>query len=224
MKQRMKTIFGLFRLKSFNYESFEDMIVRNHGHSLIGITLRLLPTMGGHVKPGTVKEIKHFFKFCSKLAKSGGLPFLVKYLKGASVLTQQAICGHKNTITLPRVKTTGSGIPCIFPMRLRKLIRQGNLFYIRLSLTLLSFYRDLIFNSPVKISTITSPFTGDDKVINEIIGFIPRFVENFIPPSLKGRDVLVGKFKYFPILTSSPQSSTRKFELENFKNKPTYKD
>jgi hypothetical protein len=223
MKQRMKTIFGLFRLKSFNYESFEDMIVRNHGHSLVGIALRLIPTMGGHVKPGTVKEIKYFFKFCSKLVKSGGLPFLVKYLKNASVLTQQGICGHRNTITLPRVKTKG-GLPCIFPSRLRKLIRLGNLFYIRLSLTLLSFYRDLLYKSPVKISTITSPFTGDDKMIDEIIGFIPKFVENFIPKSLRGREVLMGKFKYFPILTSSPQSGTTKFELDNFKSKPTYKD
>lgn len=95
----------------------------------------------------------------------------------------------------------------MFPSWLRSMIRSGSTFHIRCVLTLASIYRDIDFPGELKISTITSPFSGSEAQIEKIIDFIPLFVSSFIPLRLRGRGVLKGKFRYFPISTSSPQTS-----------------
>lgn len=123
--------------------------------------------------------------------------------------TQQSIAGY-NTVTKVRVSRTKSGLPRAFPVVIRRMIRSGSVAYMRLALTLSSLYRDLIYDSPPKLSSITNPFSGQKNSINNIKGDIPRFVNLFIRPSFKSpsevRSSLAGKFRYNPISKSSPQS------------------
>lgn len=96
---------------------------------------------------------------------------------------------------VPRVATTRSGIPRVFPVIVRNGIRRSSIFYIRLSLTLASIYRDLIYKGKVNLSTITNPFTGNLRMINKIVGFIPKFVKLFLGPAFpEGARHLLGTF------------------------------
>jgi hypothetical protein len=79
----------------------------------------------------------------------------------------------------------------------------------RLSLTIVSLYRDVIYDSDIKTDSITNPFNGDERVVKEVINFIPSFVNRFIPLHLRGRTLLIGKMRIFPILTSSPQTAIK---------------
>jgi hypothetical protein len=66
-----------------------------------------------------------FYKFLYHLYKSGGFPFIVKYLKTSSVLLQQAVAGarHPGQPLGAAVATTSTGIPRIIPRELRARIR-----------------------------------------------------------------------------------------------------
>lgn len=206
---------GLFSLKFFNYSDLFDMISRNGGHSLVGIFIRLLPAMRGGVTHNVIKSIKLILLFLSSIAKNQGAPGLVRYLKQVSVLTQQVIGGHKTPTTLPRVKRTKSGIPVLFPANVREMIRRRNSFFITLSLTIASLYRDMIYSSPPDFDSIVGRFTGDERMINQIKGFIPQFVNSFVPASMRGEELIAGKLKLFPILTSSPQTYIRGWEADS---------
>jgi len=225
MKKQFSTIpYGLFRFVLIPYSyvkiirkgpltsrvtvnPISAMIARNRGRPMVAVILRLLPAMGGKTSLSIVTSIIKMLRRLSGLIKSQGIKGLVKYLKCTSVLTQQCIAGHKGTVTHPRIKTTKSGIPLLFPPVLRRGIRGLNLVYIRLALTMSSLYRDLIFPALPNLSTITQPFTGSEVTIHKIESYIPTFVKNFCPGHPAGnRDSLMGTFVWFPILKSSPQT------------------
>lgn len=192
-----KQFVSIFRLHSFNYDKLAAMISRNGGHSLIGVILRLFPTMGGRVSPSVVKSLKTFFITLSHIAATQGLTGLVKFLKSVSVVTQQSICGHKVHTITPRISRTKAGLPRVFPIFIRRLIRQGNRVYIRLALTLASLYRDIMIPGKLKLETITSQFSGSYQAIESIGKYIPRFVRLFVDPHIRGRGrtaMLWGKF------------------------------
>jgi len=198
--------FGLFRLNTFAYPFLFDMILRNKGQSLVGVIIRLFPTMKGGLTPTVLSSIKLMLNKMSRIAHCQGKIGFVKYFKQVSVITQKVIGKDKTLTTTPRVKTTKSGIPCFFPSYIRRMIRLGFPWSIRLSLTICSFFRDIIYTSEVKTTSITSPFNGNEKVVQEVIRFIPFFINRFIPLHLRGRTLLEGRMKIFPILTSSPQT------------------
>lgn len=199
---------GQFRYWSFDYSKFTGLISRNRGHSVVAIIIRLLPPLGGKTSPIVVKVIKTTLASLWFIAKTQGIKGLVKYLKNVSILTQQVIGGHKNSLVNPRVKTTRSGIPRLFPVIVRNGIRRSSIFYIKFALTISSIYRDLIFKGKINISSITDPFNGSLKMINKIVGFVPKFVILFLGPSFPegARHLLYGTFLWVPILKSSPQS------------------
>jgi len=183
------------------------MFRRNSGQSLVAIIFRLLPAMGGRISPSLAVSIKTILHRLSAIANDQGIIGLVKYLKMVSILTQQSISGYKIHDMHPRVSRTNSGIPRLFPVPVRNMIRKGNSFYIRFALTVASLYRDLTYNATPNLSTITEPYSGNEKTIKTIVGFIPTFVKLFVklPPEVR-RNLLMGKFVYFPILKSSPQT------------------
>lgn len=201
--------FGLFRLNTFGYPFLFDMITRNGGLSLVGIILRLFPTMKGGLTPSVLLSIKIMLNRMSLIANCQGKIGFVKYFKQVSVITQKVLGGDKTLTTTPRVKTTKSGIPCFFPSYIRKALRSGQTWSMRLSLTIVSLYRDVIYDSKVNTDSITNPFNGNEKTVKEVINFIPSFVNRFIPLHLRGRTLLVGKMRIFPILTSSPQTAIK---------------
>jgi len=201
-----KSKFDLrLRFRSFVYESVAAKIARKGGQSMVGIILRLLPAMQGKVNPNVGRVVKTFFRRLSTLAISQGIPGLVKYLKACSVLTQQSIAGYKIREISPRVSRTKSGLPRLLPAPLRRLIRVGCFPYIRVALTCLSVFRDMIYKSPVKLSTIEKPFSGKEQWIKIVNGHAGRFVSLFAG-NAAGRSLCEGKFKPFPIIKASPQS------------------
>jgi hypothetical protein len=200
---------NLFRFSSFVYSKLAGMILRNKGQAITGIILRMLPVMGGKPSRSVVRSIKLVLHSMSDIAHSQGLTGLVKYLKMVSVLTQQIIAGHKTLDTHPRISRTNSGIPRLFPVSIRIGIRKANIFYIRLALTLSSIYRDIVCPANIKLASITNPYSGKAEIINEMLKFLPNFHKTFVIPAAHGADMrrwLMGRFRYFPISKSSPQS------------------
>nr|WAY16594.1 putative RNA-dependent RNA polymerase [Rhizoctonia solani mitovirus 115] len=184
------------------------MILRNKGQAIVGIIARLLPVIAGRVTPTFVKVIKTTLAKVSGVAKTQGIPGVVKYLKAVGISLAQAFAGYK-TVQTPRVSLTNSGFPRLFPVRLRQLMRRGHTAAMRLAMTLSSLYRDLEYDSQPKLGSIVNPFTGKDKMIVEAARFIPAFNRLFVVSKLPSgstslRDVIVGKFSYFTIFKSSP--------------------
>jgi hypothetical protein len=164
-----------FRFSSFNYDSVSAMISRNAGQAMVGLIIRLIPAMGGKTSRFVASQTKQTFVFIALIAKCQGFPGLVKYLKTVAVHTQQYLGGHF-TVSSPRVSRTNSGIPRMFPPRVRNLIRASNLFFIQWSLTIASLYRDVKFEGPLKLGTIINPYMGDDKIFGQLEKNISTFV------------------------------------------------
>lgn len=83
----------------------------------------------------TVKLVKYFSLEIYKLQRDNSLQFVMMYLKGCSVLTQQYVGGMR--IPNPRdvgpaISRTRGGLPRIIPAQQRLLIRKGDPEVIRL--------------------------------------------------------------------------------------------
>lgn len=196
------------RFKQFKYTALDAMILRNKGQAVTGVIVRLLQVIAGRVTPTLVKVIKTTLARVSSVANSQGIPGVVKYLKAVGISTAQAIAGYK-TVQTPRVSTTNTGIPRLFPVQLRRMIRSGHTAAMRLAMTLSSLYRDLEYSSEPKLGSIVNPSTGDERLIKELAFYIPRFIKLFVIARLPDghtslRESLVGKFRYFTIFKSSP--------------------
>lgn len=100
-----------------------------------------------------------FWKFIHKLYKSGGFPYIVKYLKTSSVLLQQSVAGLRapGQPLGAAVSTTRQGIPRIIPRELRARIRSRDRQVIRTWLTIFNLYRIIEIPGKLKLSTITDP-------------------------------------------------------------------
>jgi len=187
------------------------MTTRNNGHAMVGLFQKVQITIVGKVTKMLTNVTTRYFKQLQKIARTQGIPGLVKYLKACSVALQQAIAGHK-TVTGTRVSRTKSGLPRIIPVQLRRLIRAGKFPYIKFSLTLLSIFRDFIYPSPVKLSSITSPYSGEKDAISRCLGYLPNFdkifLNRFVPRKFSSdrRGLVKGKFSFSPIFKSSPQA------------------
>jgi hypothetical protein len=208
---RAKALPIFYTFSSFVYAKVCDMIMRNHGHALVAIFIRIYAALGGASTKGLVSDIKITLTNFSSIANSQGIRGLVLYLKVCYVCLQQNLCGHTGlNPNAPRVSKTRSGIPRVFPKSFRIQIHRGRAIYIRLALTLLSLYRDLTFKGKMKLNSITDSSSAKTGTIQMMIGLVPRFVRLFVlPVSPKGgmRLWLKGRFSYFPISTSSPSSS-----------------
>jgi hypothetical protein len=184
------------------------MILRNKGQAITGVFVRLLSVVAGRVTPTFVKVIKTTLAKVSAVANSQGIPGVVKYLKAVGISLAQALAGYKTAQT-PRISTTNTGIPRLFPVQLRRMIRLGHTAAMRIATTLSSLYRDLEYDSEPKLKSIVGPYTGNKTIIKELEYFIPRFVKLFVIARLPSgaaslRDVVTGKFSYFTIFKSSP--------------------
>lgn len=204
----LKGIYNTFKFKSFNYDNINAMITRNGGQAMVGIILRMIPAMGGQPSQLMASVTRKLLVRISSIAKDQGIPGVVKYLKTVSVQTQQFLGGHRVDTMSPRVSRTKSGIPRLFPPVIRAQIRKGNTFFIKYSLTIASLYRDMQYEGPLKLGSITNPFNGNENIFHELGKYIPFFTDNILKqgripysPRLK----LMGLFSYFPLSKSSPQ-------------------
>jgi hypothetical protein len=94
------------------------------------------------------------------LRKNSGTKFTVQYLKLANLLTIHYLSGNPRT-SGPEIRVaTSFGLPLIIPKSLRDLISSGDRVVIRVVLAILSVFRVMSYKGSLKLSTITSPFTG----------------------------------------------------------------
>lgn len=200
------------------------MIVGNNIQSVVGIIVRLIPAMQGKLSKLAVASSRVFFKKTVLIGRSQGLPGLVKYLKMASVILQQAISGHKIPSTSPRVSRTNKGLPRIIPSGIRKNILRGQTFWMRFSMTLCSIYRDIEYPGQLKLSTISAPFGGKSSAIAKVSQYIERFTSLFVeqPTGTTGLELMKGHSKVFPISTSSPQAFSLKVKGDKIRFASTH--
>jgi len=99
-----------------------------------------------------------FLRSCYTLYKKNGMKFLVLYLKTSHVQTMQSMGGYvvKDTalIAKVRVSKTTKGLPRIIPAQARERIRKGDLFLLRIFLSLFSVYRVFSYSSVTSLQTI----------------------------------------------------------------------
>lgn len=201
LDQIMKTIrklnFFKFTQSGLGMLALSASFFRNEGRPVFIHLLRQMYLTGGRPTKAGITAIGGFLRSINLLKTNMGIPGVVKYLKGCSVLVQQISAGYRIPDTSPlglRIKRTKSGVPLLVPKPYRKAILNGDATVIRLMLTLFSCYRNMEYEGEVKLSTIVNPGTG-----LHIEKDIPRFIHLFI----KGSKVLpVGEL--FHITTSSP--------------------
>jgi hypothetical protein len=96
------------------------------------------------------------------------------------------------------------------------MIRQGDPKVIQNYLTIWSVFRNIEFPATAKISTITSPFSGDRSIFSRLQEFIPYFTTAFVPLYLRKDPLMLmaRSFSVFPISKASPTSSWRNWFYE----------
>lgn len=164
------------------------------------------------------------YKLCNflyALYKKNGIKYVVKYLKVTQVTLSQTLGGLKHAgpkLLGAGVAMTHSGLPRFIPIEHRKMIREGNLAYIRIWMSLLSVYRVFDYTGDYKVDTIIQPGSMSDSMFEVCVGFVPSFMKMLqdfgIKPTFVG--TIIGKpyklfrdlsGRIFPILKSSPTSS-----------------
>lgn len=175
------------------------------GQPLLQWILRSLYTMGGSVTPNWVKQSHSYLRKLNLLKKKQGSQGLVKYLKVASVITQQVCSGYVLSDLTPlgmRISRSKSGLPRMIPAQQRKLIMQGSRLHTKFWLTLFSIYRDIHFDGVLKIQSIIGASTASSDALS-VLGHVKSFTTLY----WKDHDTKwgVGAFGVFQILTSGPQ-------------------
>jgi hypothetical protein len=145
----------------------------------------------------------------SQVAKSQGLPGTVKYLKAASVVTQQALAGHilyDMTSLGPRISRDKGGLPRLIPTEMRALIRGGSSIHQRYALSVLSLYRDIIIPGKIKLESITDSRSVSLQGEKRLHRLIPVFTRLFIGKEKINTSILSPP-NPFVILKASPSSA-----------------
>lgn len=185
--------------------SFTGMLRVKAGRPLVNHVLKMWLLVKGSITNSSVKVTVYFVRFLFKLNKTNGIAYVAKYLKSCTSLLMQSLSGepHGSSQELGlAVSRTNRGLPRIIPAVHRVHIKAGNLYYIRLWLTLFSLYRVLDFVGPLKIGTIITPSKAiiDFKELREA-------VESFKASRFFSVDFKPLEPRPFWIASSSPNST-----------------
>lgn len=148
------------------------------GASLLGI----LALRDGGLTRGWVQAVFRFAKLVVSLQDQGGWRFVVIYLKACLVLLQQAASGQKTHSAQAlgcAVARTKAGLPRVIPAAMRKRIRSGDVWTIRIYLSLFQLYRVIDIKGKLKLSTITKPPTVKVGWLQGWIHFLTHFAPIF---------------------------------------------
>jgi hypothetical protein len=149
-----------FRIIKMLVPSFSGMLRVKAGRPLINHLLKGVLIVKGSITKSWVKVIVTYVRYLYYLNKQNGPSFTAKYLKSCVSILMQALAGVKHHSTQElgvAISRSNRGLPRIIPRLHRMQIREGNIVYIRLWLTLFSFYRVIDFTGRLKISTIITP-------------------------------------------------------------------
>lgn len=142
---------------------------------LAGAFRRMLPAMGLKVTFPMMGAILLFIDRCKFIHRTQGMPGLVKYLKAAGVLLQQALSGHvlNDCGTLgPRVSRNQSGLPRFIPVQHRARLLKGDLRIGQFWLTLINLFRVLEYKGKVNLGTITDPMAICPDGLKPVFDFV----------------------------------------------------
>jgi len=177
--------------------------------------LNMVLLVKGSTETSLVKVTVYYVRFLHRLLKKNGAAYTAKYLKASVSLLMQAISGEPHISTRPlglAVSRTRGGLPRFIPAVHRAHIKQGNLFYIRLWLSLISIYRVFDFVGKLSLSTIIAPNTAKID-FNEIIDVVDNNQTLKIMENLKDFSKEDVNFvRPFWISSSSPTSIQGKKE------------
>lgn len=190
----------------FNTKHLQAMTFVKQGRPMMNHLLRLVPLLGGTISPNWARICRAFLQQINLLHKHQGAPGVVKFLKVASVCTQQVVAGYIIPDLTPlgmRISRSKSGLPRIIPSLHRKKIMDGDKMVLRFWLTVFSLYRDLHFIGALKLKTITAPSTASPHS-HEVGSLINSFVYLLFKES--DRTFKTGG-SIFQMLTSGPQAS-----------------
>jgi hypothetical protein len=119
--------------------------------------------------------VNNFLQFIFKMKRNHGSIFTIKWLKACTVALQKWLGDDKvgslrdlePNLPLPRVI---NGCPSIINRGDRELMRRGNTKIIRFWHSLFSIYRVLSIPGKMKLETITNPFSGSVKFLEDCKG------------------------------------------------------
>jgi len=158
-----------------SYASLGAMLKVKLGRPAIPHVLGCVALLGRRVNLSVVKVVITTLKTYHLLYKSGGIKFLVIYLKACSSMLQQFVGGQRLYDLTPfgaRVGRTHAGCPSIIPALHRARLRRGEVWAIRFWSTLFGLYRILEFPGKVKIKTITDACGMDPNLGYEFSQFV----------------------------------------------------
>lgn len=153
------------------------------GRALGAALLRVLHLRDGGITARWYKATISFGRYVVHLQRSGGWVYVVHYLKACCVLLQQSSGGQRISATQDLgcavARTQGSGIPRIIPAVMRKSIRLGEPWTIRVWLTFFQLYRVIEIPGKLKLSSITATSAMDLGFLRGWILFLNEWLPIF---------------------------------------------
>lgn len=129
------------------------------GRALGAALTRVLHLRDGGITSRWYTATIQFGRYVVHLQRSGGWNYVVKYLKACTVLLQQAAGGQRihasQDLGAAVSRTRGSGIPRVIPAVMRKSIRSGDPWTVRIWLSFFQLYRVIEVPGKLKLQSIT---------------------------------------------------------------------
>jgi hypothetical protein len=169
--------FSNLKLYSDIYKAGPMISLTNKKHLLlvlktIGYRITTMSLLSTKETP-RFRMLHNFGIFLYKMQKNHGELYTVKYLKACQLCIQKRLSGTKlkslralePDFNFPRLAKCG--LPTSIKTRDRRLICSDNLKIIRFYLSLFSLYRVIKVGFNPKLSTITAPFGGSQRVLDD---------------------------------------------------------
>jgi hypothetical protein len=153
------------------------------GRALGAALTRVLHLRDGGITSRWYTATMAFGRYVVHLQRSGGWAYVVRYLKACSVLLQQAAGGQRihsaQALGAAVARTQGTGIPRVIPAVMRKSIRLGDPWTIRIWLSFFQLYRVIDIPGKLKLGSITQPSAMKPDFLNGWTAFLNLWVPVF---------------------------------------------
>lgn len=167
-----KTIYEAGSLVSLSNEKHLKVVLKEIGMRFVYLSFSRTTDIN------RIRSLHNFAMYLIKLRKHHGDMYVIKFLKASQLAIQKKIAGSPFSSLreiepdLPLPRLTASGLPLIIKLSDRAAIVRGSLTVIRYWLSLMSLYRVLKGEFKPKLNTITDPFSGDLRVVNDFQQFL----------------------------------------------------
>nr|UPW42061.1 MAG: putative RNA dependent RNA polymerase [Xinjiang mito-like virus 49] len=202
-----KTVYEAGSMISLSNEKHLKLVIKNIGWRILRIIFQ------NTKETNRVRMLHNFAIFILKFNKNHGEIMTTKYLKACQLAIQKKIAGQPFSSlreiepNLPLPRLSKSGLPVCIKLSDRASICRGSLTVIRLWLTLFSIYRVFKTDFKPKINTITDPFDGDRKKLDDFCIFLDYYSKKVLANFPITFDITkIGAERWTPIWKSSPSS------------------